>query len=70
MNDMRVTRMDILMYGFVITALFDEQYPSGSTTIEQMETDSATHSWILAVLPSLTNRKQMDNYVDVSEVAM
>lgn len=67
---MRVTRMDVLMFGFVITALFDELYPSGTTTLEQMENDSETNGWIKAVLPNISVRKEYDSYVDVSEVAM
>ena len=64
---MNVTRMDVLMYGFVITRLFDGLYPSG-TTLAQMEADAADHGWITAILPSLSARKQMDSFVDVSEV--
>ncbi len=66
---MNITHNDIAMYGYIITSLFDRTYPNG-TTLSQMETDAASSGWIRAILPSLEARKEMESFVDVSEVGM
>ena len=66
---MDIVHDNILQYGFVITALFDAMYPTG-TTLAQMELDAEQHGWIRSILPSLTIIQSVSGYVDVSEVGM
>lgn len=66
---MNITHDDVLIYGFIITALFDTLYPTG-TTLEQMALDAPAHGWIRGILESLTTAKEMESAVDVSEVGM
>lgn len=66
---MNVTREDIIPYGFVMTALFDKAYPTG-TTVEQLEIDALENGWIRAILPAVRARREVQTFVDVSEVGM
>lgn len=66
---MNITIDDISGYGFIITALFNELYPTG-TTLEQMQADADSHGWIRSILNSLIKTKQFEEYVDISEVGM
>ena len=66
---MNITHDDVLIYGFIITALFDTLYPTG-TTLEQMALDAPAHGWIRGILESLATAKEMETAIDVSEVGM
>lgn len=63
---MNVSHDDIVCYGFVITALFDELYPTG-TTVEQMELDADSNGWIRAILNSLVATKTYEEGFNWSE---
>ena len=67
---MTVKRSDVTIYGFVITSLFDELYPEGETTIEDMKEDAEDCGWICGILPNLEARLILENAPDVSEVGM
>ena len=47
---MTVTEEDMRPFGGIITLLFREMYPHGSTTLEQMWQDAPEHQWIRTVL--------------------
>ena len=66
---MNITSEDIVGYGFIITALFNAAYPTG-TTLEQLEMDAESNGWVRAIINSLTKTKEYETYVDVSEVGM
>ena len=66
---MNVTHDDVVSYGFIITALFDTMYPTG-TTLEQMAMDAPAHGWIRGILEGLVKQKEFETAIDVSEVGM